>query len=221
MTDRPILFSAPMVRAHNDGRKTQTRRAIRMPDADFDAVFCEDDGSWHIGDALTGKREHKLPVHFRKGDRLWVKETWRTEARYDHLKPVELPRGALITYDADHEQEPNDGCRGKTRVSIHMVRRLSRTTLTVRDVRVQRLHEITEADCIAEGPPNVHRANYSGPLSALSGAMIQHPEKSWLTMTPRNWYRELWDAINGAGAWDRNPWVVAVTYSVEHRNIDA
>lgn len=196
MRDIPILFSRPMVHgllreveAPGTG-KTQTRRIIKMPDADFDAVFCEEDGAWNIGDALTGKREHKLPVRFRKGDRLWVKETWRTEARYDDLKPALLPTRALISYDAGYEEAPNDGCRGRTRVSIHMVRRASRLTLTVTDVRVQRLQEISDTDCSAEG------ANSPGGFQLL------------------------WEDINGMNSWWANPWVVAVTFTVALRNID-
>jgi hypothetical protein len=51
--------------------------------------------------------------------------------------------------------------------------------------------------------------------------MVRDPDQPHISMTPRTWYRELWDTINGAGAWDANPWIVAVTFRPEPRNIDS
>jgi hypothetical protein len=236
MTDRPILFSAPMVRALLDGRKTQTRRVVKgvPPSPGDDAVNpnCQIKHAHAYLDAycsvkrtplnprgMSSKwcwwtrddRQH-LPVfdvRFAPGDRLWVKETWRSEARHDAVKPTELLRDALVSFDADYLQEPNDGCRGRPRVSIHMPRWASRLTLTVRDVRVQRLFEISHTDAMAEG------LEWVAPTWGISGVA-----DSWQD-DPRMAYRALWDAINGKGAADANPWVVAVTFTVERRNIDA
>lgn len=246
MTDRPILFSAPMVRALLDGRKTQTRRVlkdvptspgddalnpncqIRHEHAYLDA-YCSANRTPLNPRGMSSKwcwwtRDDRqcLPVfdvRFAPGNRLWVKETWRTEARHDAVKPTELPRDALISFDADYLQEPNDGCRGRTRVSIHMPRWASRLTLTMTDVRVQRLQQISEADCIAEGPPELREMRGLG--RPLDGVMVVDPAQPHVGMAPRTWYRELWDAINGLGAWDADPWIVALTFTVERRNIDA
>ena len=78
------------------------------------------------------------------------------------------------------------------------------------DVRVERLQDISEADCIAEG---IER---HGRFYGLADADWDDGELSAV-----NAYRRLWNAINGVGAWDRNPWVVAVTFRPERRNIDA
>ncbi|MCW5705460.1 MAG: hypothetical protein KIT82_23115, partial [Bradyrhizobium sp.] len=160
-------------------------------------------------------------VRFAKGDRLFVREHWRTESRaYDDLAPSEMDADYPVIYEADADWSDNKTV-GRFRQGIHMPRWASRLTLTVTDVRVQRLQEISEADCVAEGPPNVDYITISGPANGLSGLMVKEPAQPHISMTPRTWYRELWNAINGAGSWDANPWIVALTFSVERRNIDA
>lgn len=144
--------------------------------------------------------------------------------RWDAIKeeigaaPRDLPTDALVSYDADYDREPNDGCRGKTRVSIHMPRRASRLTLTVTDVRVQRLQEISEVDAIAEG------VIWSDRWKGFVVPGVEHPNKDFPVLsrpTAREMYGALWDAINGSGAWLGNPWIIGLTFTVEHRNIDA
>lgn len=228
MSDRPILFSAPMIRALLDGRKTMTRRVLKpQPFVDAMGNFCAMDRKgklWNYGQRVDGKPclDHYMEkcVRFRKGDRLWVRETLKEHDGWFYGaddKPVELPAGhprmsEMLSW-AHHKE-------GDTCVSIHMPRWASRLTLTVTDVRVQRLQEISEADCIAEGPPVVdtNSRTISGELRPL---VLPDPNKPWYAMTPRAWYHQIWDTINGAGSWDANPWVVAVSFSVERRNIDA
>ena len=217
MTDRPILFSAPMVRALLDGRKTQTRRL---------AKFIEPDGDgWHIrnsGGGMLGADDDAVRVSgpdyapFAVGDRLWVKETWHAEASYDDTKPSEIPSDACnVFYAVDQSWSDLDPMNraGKTRVSIFMPRWASRLTLTVTDVRVERLQDCSEADAIAEG---AYRGKASGRIADNHAAMCLG---DWFA-SARGWYEDLWDRINGAGAWDANPWVVAVRLDVRKGNID-
>lgn len=225
MTDRPILFSAPMVRALLDGRKTQTRRMLK-PEPFIDAMgnFCAMDRKgklWNYGQRVDGTPclDHYTEkcVRFAKGDRLYVRETFSGPADQATMSPGEWSVGEPIWYWADGS--PSEGDWTKPKPGIHMPRWASRLTLTVTDVRVQRVQECSEADCIAEGPPEVNNdpRTISGELQPM---VVPEPEKPWRRMTPRAWYHELWDAINGAGAWDANPWIVAVTFTVDRRNID-
>lgn len=226
MADRPILFSAPMIRALLAGRKTQTRRLIKFAGVenvmDFVKVATDKEGCpvYEIkgaqGQFLTrpvGK--HLLDYHyapsFGVGDRLWVKETWRTESRaYDDLAPSEMGGEEAILYDADADWKLNQTV-GKSRVSIHMTRWASRITLFVTDVRVERLQDISGSDAIAEG------ANITGEQT-MTGPMVKVAPGTYLS--PVAWYHWLWNDINGAGAWDANPWIVAYTFSVHLSNID-
>ncbi len=191
MTDRPIIFSAPMVRALIDGRKTQTRRLAASP-------------------------LRRVEV----GDRLYVRETWRTEtsAIHDEMRPLDFlspeTRAALglrpvkILYDADAERRLNKSV-GKTRVAIHMPRWASRLTLIVEDVRVQRLDEISAADACAEGVELLGAYEWRDYSNAADAQ--RDPIAS---------FRTLWESLHGAGSWSANPWIVALTVRVVRENID-
>lgn len=212
MTDRPILFSGPMVRALLAGTKTQTRRIIkagrRVPE------FCggryddrNDPSCWgwedcELGEWITLDQWNQWNfVPCRIGDRLYVREAWRTWESVDHMSPRDLTRVETIQYEADGL---TDNCMtmsrpGRFRQGMHMPRWASRLTLTVTDVRVQRVQEISVDDAIAEGRP-----------------------KGGEFLSARSWFRDLWDSLNGPRGygWDANPWVAAYTFTVERRNID-
>ena len=211
MADRPILFSAPMVRALLDGRKTQTRRP---------AKFIEPNGDqFHVQNAPGGRfgPEARVPdiapdcAPFEVGDQLWVKETWRAGESWDDKKPTLIQKGVPVDYVATPRK---GGPTGKTRVSIFMPRWASRLALTVTDVRVERLNDCSEADALAEG---VRPLPGDGPNRFTVDA------EGWAISAPTavETYRLLWNWINGPGAWEANPWVCAITFTVEQRNIDA
>lgn len=256
MTERPILFSAPMVRALLDGRKTQTRRILTRNNVEvLGASWRGKSHPWQglrfaeavarENSPISGTRDPHLAVPFchpddepmptaecgvyrvhpviQPGDRLFVREAFSGLLRHDAVprlgRPAAPPRSWSpndpIWYWADGN--PTEGDWTKPKPGIHMPRWASRLTLTVTDVRVERLQDISEGDCIAEG------AFVATPRGHDHGQIFVHrdPAVTWQTMTPRAWYHELWDTINGAGIWDANHWVVAVTFTVERRNIDS
>ena len=214
MADRPILFSGPMVRALLDGRKTQTRRVLS--NTRFASIF---NGEWadsyvlDPGNASWRQQE----VRYAAGDRLYVREAWRTVGSAGQMDRVS-PRGLgpqIVWYEADGAA-PAEEFAGKFRQAMHMPRWASRLTLTVTDVRVQCLQEISEADAIAEGiePTGMPVDQWKNYLpSRFIGPGFLSATNSFLS---------LWDSLNadrGYG-WDTNPWVVAVTFTVDRRNID-
>src|SRR4051812_13652808 len=68
MKERPILFSAPMVRALLDGSKTQTRRIVKPQPVMYEPGQCVGVSDMTC-DALVCQ-------YGKRGDRLWVRETW-------------------------------------------------------------------------------------------------------------------------------------------------
>lgn len=222
MADRPILFSGPMVRALLDGRKTQTRRVLKS----IEHTQGDEYHIWGNGGGVVGVHEIDVPktamdyVNYETGDRLYVREAWRTfdgAGMWDDLPPRELSP-QIVWYEADGKA-PEDIFPGKFRQAMHMPRWASRLTLIVTDVRVQRLQEISQDDAIAEGPGFI--AKITGEVCESVAAHRLGIGPRW--RTPRDWYADLWDSLNadrGYG-WDANPWVVAVSFTVEHANIDA
>lgn len=209
MKERPILFSAPMVRAILDGSKTQTRRPVkknleRIGDGDFYA-FDHKGINYRVNarHSTVAAWAHLLQFcpYGHPGDRLWVRETWQHE-NYP-LGPYD--NSCTVFYRADLMDDPHgpDGEKspdGKYRTwspSIHMPRAASRILLEITAVRVERLQDISESDAIAEGA-NVHPDHYGKPRDSIYG--------------PVQAYRDLWESINGPGNWDENPWVWVVEF---------
>ena len=214
MTDKPIIFSGPMVRAILDGRKTQTRRIIKPQLGDIASAFQFVPGKWRFLDH-SGARVHQVfSPPFSNGDRLWVREQ-------HYLTDDGEAECVIHTADDDAvAQHHSDIARlqaqygfsdewAKThlriRPSIHMPRWASRLTLIVEDVRVQRLQDITEADAISEGIP-----------AAANSQTIDCD-----TPRPSDGFRSLWNSIHGPESWDANPWVAAYTFRAIRANIDS
>ena len=206
MADRPIIFSAPMVRALLDGRKTQTRRVLGNsgPGRGRSNIFSAQIGwsdSYVLDPGNANWRERDTP--YAPGDRLWVRECWRTASAYDDLSPSQMGGEEPIRYEADQAWQTWGWGRphstGRHRAARHMPRWASRLTLIVTEVRVQRLQEISRGDAMEEGCPFANMAD--GP-------------------NPRDWYRDIWNSIHGPDAWDANPWVAAISFTVHRCNID-
>lgn len=198
MTEKPILFSAPMVRAILDGRKTQTRRACKHQHWSYSELHDVNKEGFVVKKNLP---EVSCPYGF-VGGRLWVRETCATQHKYYHLPPRMIPRDAPIHYAATED-------RGGLmwRPSIFMPRWASRITLEITGVRVERVNEISEEDAKAEGIECGDGKN--------EGFFATYPKDEeypgW-TNDPRDSFHSLWDSINakrGFG-WEKSPrvWVL-------------
>jgi hypothetical protein len=153
---RPILFSAPMVRALLDGSKTQTRRAVKARADWAMGKRCILQPHELAGEVNQG--DYSNCPYGKPGDRLWVREAWRTSKVADELKPSQLVFGGCnpIWHEAQNEVPFHPSDFGKLRPSIFMPRWASRITLEITGVRVERLQAINEVDAIAEGAHGLH-----------------------------------------------------------------
>lgn len=202
---KPILFSTPMVQAILKGRKTMTRRVIKLPNW-AKPIGLEYLGSGKLGAA--GKRTDQLSIIFSKympGTILWVRETWchdtfmtcvggTTEAPWYENIPIDYK---FRYYADDPEYAYQHDQRWKP--SIHMPRKAARIFLRVTDVRVELLQSITEEDALKEG----FKPGYE---SIGNGKFEDALEREWTAVDE---FRELWQELNlkrGYG-WDVNPWV--------------
>lgn len=251
---RPILFSGPMIRALFAGNKTQTRRIVKprwglpaiqnLHDTDphlFSGRHADPESwGWPFADdgapmSLACWKDLLCP-YGKAGDLLWVRETF---ARH--------PQFADLAYQADDDGEGFEDSDGflwepKYSPSIHMPRSISRLTLRVTEVRVQRLQEISEADAIAEGatskPDDGPFAGTRPPIWSMNWP-DQKPVEGWHYVSlgsaryafgnfinelhggPRwNCTRENLRRDDPRGLFEENPWVWALSFEVIKANVD-
>ncbi|SHE77621.1 hypothetical protein SAMN05444339_10229 [Loktanella atrilutea] len=227
MTDRPIAFSPAVmtallreIAAPGTG-KTQTRRVLRAADPSEDLAEGYRDVSppyVAYGGACWEDDQTGAVYRFARspgvGDRLWVREAWTTREGLDKTPPRDISPDQSIGYLVDGKGP----WLGKYRPPMFMPRWASRITLTVTDVRVQRVQEISPEDAAAEG---VDRRSRKVRQFWLFGADQERRDRLYLDAC--KWeFEELWDSLNesrGFG-WQANPWVVAVTFTPAMGNID-
>ncbi|HHC2778780.1 hypothetical protein [Klebsiella pneumoniae] len=230
MTERGMIFNAEMVRAILDGRKTQTRREVKL-NLDISCLATTYDWATSLAanhyQALTeeqiqqkaeslrgvihpvilgnGQMVSIICPHGKPGDRIWVRETFCPvdDTQYGGEKWVDYR--ATPRYESSHpagwDSAPNDAEALKWRPSIHMPRWASRILLEITDVRVERLNSISQEDAQAEGLELTGwRPTYSDPDS---GGEV---------MTPYDNFAELWSSIYGDESWKANPWVWVISF---------
>jgi len=213
MKERSILFSSPMARAILEGRKTMTRRVIKLDEFSesttpgYDFAFRKR-GLWHdvrLADMLNPPRRN-YPVacpYGTIGDRLWVKET-------HHVRDAGYVDGTGrdIVYKADDEDFPY----GWT-PSIHMPRWASRITLEITGIRVERVWDITRDDAMDEGVERVDPYSITPDLPpGMQAAWKDYSRHGWVS-SPVFSFRTLWDSINSKRApWASNPWVWVIEF---------
>jgi hypothetical protein len=179
MKERHIIFSDPMVRAVLAGKKMQMRLIVKI---DESGRIKRGKKRWHPDDpkAITA-----CPYGGR-GDRLWVKESWRYS-----------PPWGGGRYRATEKEDTRYWKQARS-----MPRHLSRITLEISEVRIARLHEISDDDCIEEGIGQFIRL----PFCQQCG------EYDVIDVDPREVYQDWWESIHGPGSWNKNPLVWCIQF---------
>ena len=227
MSDGPITFSTPMVCALLSGVKTQTRRIIDVvTETDLDAILSENQESLELENRLWPTSAGRCVIlgrapRYAVGDRFWVRETWAVGNIYDGCTAREINPGGKPNWCGIRYAATDVRLGIMDRAAIHMPRWASRLTLTVTDVRVQRLQDISEEDALAEGVDEFacskdRPGSWNGLSQADRIGMVQV-----LYGSARQAYRHFWDTVHSPGAWDKNSWVAAVSFAVNRANIDA
>lgn len=167
---------------------------------------------------------------FAIGDLLYVREAWKSALDFDEYSPKQIEAQSLesgygepspwapIEYQADNSRKwwsgddwPHEHNTGRLRQGMHMMRWMSRLTLEVTSVKVERLQDISERDAIAEGVP--------------MRAAADIPEDCFYQDFFVPDFKTLWDSLNakrkdGIYAWDKNPWIAAYTFKPIFKNVD-
>lgn len=258
MKERPILFSGAMVQAILDGRKTQTRRPVTpQPPATALKPWCIVHSSDHSRTGTwgwTGSMEAEPPRYVLDGvrcpfgvagEQLWVREAHAIFSAYGQNRaddqrwgpwsglPTQLSPGR--TEIAYFRQGFDRSDPGTWRPSIHMPRWASRIQLETELIRVQRLHDITDEEAIAEGiaplftdeemrqRPELESCrgqwrNYLWHGCARGKVMDQWEYQRSGYLSARDSFSSLWESVYGAGSWAQNPWVWVVNFKRVERS---
>lgn len=202
------MFSGAMVRAILDGRKTQTRRIVKLPHNnplgkwEPTTVGGENGGRTAAGETVplqaaiwhTRTGDGLFSPHGQPGDRLWVRETWGYNPDFPGMDSR-----ACYRADPGHKY---DGIKWKP--SIHMPRAACRLMLEITGVRAERLNDCSESDAAAEG---------ALPICAGAAPCIDQQARHYgEEPTAVSAFASLWNSINGAGAWADNPWVWVIEF---------
>jgi len=212
MRERPIIFNADMVRAVLDGRKSQSRRIMRVqPDsAGFESRFIIDStkrseiGKWcwaEPGVFVNPLRSALFSCPFGEiGDRLWVRETFRVHSRATDVATLVYKASEQQSWTQQTHRVPIEKCHkpavvDKWTPSIHMPRWASRITLEITGVRVERLQDISHSDAKSEG--------------CWYGRGGGEPD---FAVNPSGHFPTLWASIYGEENWQANPWVWVIEF---------
>lgn len=200
LKERPILFSSEMVRAILEGRKTQTRRVVKLKEFQpctfpegSEWIFRDKRDCWN--DVSTKLLIDNYCPYGKPGDKLWVRETWAHDDM--DCKDAHCGNSDHIWYRASEEPIVADSFAGSAawKPSIFMPRWASRITLEIVNIRVERLHQIDKAGATAEG---------------ITADFYNRTALSW-------WYEffsEYWDSLNAKRgySWESNPWVWVIEF---------
>lgn len=217
ISEKPIPFSAPMVRAILDGRKSMTRRVIKpQPTTDGD-LWCLGDKYFLSDEAMEDHLFHEVygtkgtPYGSRYqdyGDRMWIKTGYTTRYDPERNQTHWKTEGGWITTHGQAISKTGKPKRDGGHPGMFMPKWLSQEfrlpLLEITDIRMERLQEISEADALAEGFTgyNCYRNPNFVNLVTDDGTL------------PEEEFRELWDQLNkdrGFG-WDQNPWVWVISF---------
>lgn len=216
MTARPkergVLMSAPMVRATLSGDKEHTRRVVKPQFQADDLIIGETSGGRRIW--VDGHGVQLCCPYGEVGDQLWVRETWRIDSRIGteywvryRATEDEPPRKIDVGWEGPTPELDKTILEDKWRPSLFMPRWASRITLEIKEVWVERLHDIDIDDIAREGiqatefAPKLTRGVIDGYIHG-----DDHP-------TVREAWRQLWDSINGKKyPWASNPFVWVISF---------
>lgn len=203
--ERPIIFSGSSVRAILEGRKTVTRRVVKTDLAcnlDEPRGQADVDAGYPFVDTENGYVSLvQLCPYGQPGDRLWVRETFAyadktgtyDAAPDDQWRPIR-PGMEPEVYRCWYRASDGHTADGFWKPSIHMPRWASRILLEITAVRVERLHAITNEQCIAEGCRGGH--------GSIPGYIYN--------ATPQEHFRHIWESVGGD--YFSNPWVWVIEF---------
>lgn len=196
--ERGIPFVEVMVRAIQDGRKSQTRRIMKPQPVPTEGAVGE---VWSWDYTVHWRVPYEPILLYRYcpygpvGDRLIPLTTWAVPVEFDNVKPKDLPDGVDVWSHWSTLIKPSR--YGKLRPGRFMPLKLRHhlPRLEITGVKVERLQDISDADCFAEGVI-ANRGN----------------GETWYDGKAKEIFSRAWDAMHGPDSWKANPWLWCISF---------
>lgn len=207
MKQKPILFNTEMVQAILAGRKTQTRRVVKFKDHQPTAEFHFLPSAYPHFQFQSGNRHWQAECPYgKKGDVLWVRETLEQSVTGGALYRAGGKVGEPL---AENEFVSWDDFSTTRKVipSIHMPKDAARIWLRIKEVRVERLQEISEQDALAEGIEEFTKDGVGFKYGIDGWHWSCQTGRPFMCRTRAIAFEELWMSINGLESWKANPFV--------------
>lgn len=196
---KKIMFSDKfgLTEAVLSGRKTQTRRIYKTPRNSYGGLEIEN--NCIITFDANGCEIVTFP-QYKVGEVVAVAQSYHSFYN-DECDPRIFPNGA--------------GWLNKMFVRADLMPHQIRIT----NVRVERLQDISDEDCIAEGIREVEVDNNWGKYATHTEYRVVYQdkygrEKLLIGMTPREAYAALIDRISSKGTWEANPYVFVYEFEL-------
>lgn len=203
----PILFSTLMVQALLAGRKTMTRRVVKGIE------ITENEGNFNFqskkawGQNVSKENLTDTFLGFgsecpygKVGDVLWVRESYCPKYFDDGKHGFKADWNKTA---AEYVTEP------KWKPSLFMPKEACRLFLEITNIKVERLGDISEEDAISEG---IEVAYYKNEVIKFDGRTCYKLKNNEVTDSPIQVFKFLWQSINGADSWNKNPWVWVIEF---------
>lgn len=213
ITERPILYQTEMIQANLTDLKTQTRREMNPQPIKLESLWTFKSTAWSADKGpirpIYGHSLYNNCPYGKPGDLLYARETWHSV--HDCKTDEFLKYGYKADWSDGITSHPKN--KGIWNPSIHMPKAASRIWSMVEDVRIERLHDISKEDAIAEGIGRWVETRMKSQPTRYKVYTDEDPEALY-TSDPIDSYRTLWISINGQKSWDANPWSWVVKYRI-------
>lgn len=208
----PVLFNGVMVRAILDGRKTQTRRPMKIQPPEW-AEHAEELAGRLYFEFWKTDRFHedyvwpndlggvKSPFG-QPGDVLWVRESAKVSGWLPNQRKIELKYIDGAVYEGDYPERLKWTPVYGHKVPNGCYRESCRIKLKVKRIWVERVQDISTENCISEGRMSRPLKDYQ---TEESHCKAEHT-------AAKIFFKNAWDSIYGT--WDDNPWIWCCEFEV-------
>lgn len=217
---KKIMFSDKygLTQAVLEGRKTQTRRIINIDEEEltlFQTIYYNQAFDFLEGKDLIEAYFDNYPkkIPYKKGEIVAVAQSYEVVSDNISQTPskekaefyCKIMKSCYPNEEIPRDKEDIAGWTNKMFIKAELMPHQIRIT----KVRIEKLQDISDDDCLAEGIEFDGKAQ-----SFYCGMNVSTNAKTWLGHTPREAYASLIDKVGKKGDWESNPYVLVYEFKL-------